>query len=159
MKYAVEPFMERIEELKPLLIDHWRELALNQDKVPLDVRWEVYEEACKNNGLLFVTMRDEGKLAGYFVGFVAPGLHYRACLTLQMDVFWIHPDYRGEDSLEKVEELMHAEGLFKMVQAQAKLRGVQRIFAGSKLHKDASFLFEQLGYTEVERYHTLWVGD
>lgn len=159
MKTAVENLMERLDELKPLLNEHWQELALNQDKVPLDIRWEVYEEACKNNGVLFVTLRDEGRLAGYFCGFISPGLHYRTCLTLQMDVFWLHPAYRGEDSLEKMEELMLGEQLFKTVQAAARARGVQRIFAGSKMHKDASFLFEQLGYTEVERYFTLWIGD
>jgi hypothetical protein len=29
------------------------------------------------------------------------------------------------------------------------------MFVGSKLHKDASWLFEKLGYTEVERYYSV----
>jgi hypothetical protein len=76
-----------------------------------------------------------------------------------MDIFWIHPDYRAEDSLSQLEELVLGEELFKLVHKAAQMRGVRRIFAGSKLHKDASFLFEQLKYQEVERYYSLWIGE
>ena len=37
-------------------------------------------------------------------------------------------------------------------------RGVQRVFYGSKFHKDASVLFEYLGLKEVERYYSAWWG-
>jgi len=96
-----------------------------------------------------VTVREDGKLCGYFVGFVAPGLHYKTCLTLTMDIFWIHPDHRGAGA---------GFALFRTVEAEAKRRGVQRMLVGSKLHKDASWLFERLGYEEVERYYATWLG-
>lgn len=156
--YQLESFTQRLEELRPLLDVHWHELALNQDKVPLDVCWEIYLARDAAEGILFVTVRDDSRLMGYFIGFIAPGLHYRTCLTLQMDVFWLHPDLRDEDSLSQVEAEMISEDLFAEVQRQAKARGVQRIFVGSKLHKDASAMFERLGYLEVERYFSLWVG-
>ena len=95
---------------------------------------------------------------GYFVGFIAPGLHYSTCLTLQMDIFWLHPDLRDGDSLSRVEGEMVSEDLFRTVQREAARRGVQRMFVGSKLHKDASALFERLGYIEVERYFSTWLG-
>ena len=148
-----------LEELKPLFTPHWQELALDQDKVPLDPQYDIYLKRDELGEVLLVTARDNGRLAAYFIGFVAPGLHYKTCMTLVMDIFWVHPDYRGEDSLAKVEELMLGEELFKLVHRVARSRGVQRIFAGSKMHKDASFLFEQLGYREVERYHSLWIGE
>lgn len=156
--YQLESFTQRLAELKPLLDEHWRELALDQEKVPLDVCWDIYEQRDALDGILFVTVREAGRLMGYFIGFIAPGLHYRTCLTLQMDVFWLHPDLRDEDSIAQVEAAMISEDLFKEVQRQARARGVQRIFVGSKLHKDASQVFERLGYTEVERYFSLWVG-
>jgi GNAT superfamily N-acetyltransferase len=143
--FAVEPLTERLEELKPMFPAHYRELALNQDKVPLDPRYEIYLQRDAAGEVLFIAGRSNGKLVAYFVGFVAPGLHYRTCLTLQEDIFWIDPEYRG-----------HGGGvqLFLAVEKEAKRRGVQRMFVGSKLHKDASWLFEKMGYTEVERYYS-----
>lgn len=153
----VESFTENLEQLKPLLLDHWRELALDQDRVALDPDWDIYHRKDAEGGVLFVTVRERGKLIGYFVGFVGPGLHYRGCLTLQMDVFWLHPDFR-EDSLSVVEGEVVAEQLFAEVHRVAKARGVQRAFHGSKLHKDASQLFERLGGVEVERFFSFWLG-
>jgi len=49
--------------------------------------------------------------------------------------------------------------LFKAVEVEAKRRGVDRMFVGSKCHKEASFLFERLGYERVEVYYSAWLGD
>jgi GNAT superfamily N-acetyltransferase len=146
----VEPFLPFLEEVKPLLQQHWDELALHKDRVPLDPQYGVYRSRDADGAILLVTVREAGALVGYFVGFVAPGLHYQTCLTLQMDIFWVHPDHRGSGA---------GWMLFKTVEAEARRRGVQRMFVGSKLHKDASWLFARLGYEEVERYYSLWLGD
>lgn len=155
----VESFTRCFQELQPLLVAHWKELALNQEQVPLDPCWDIYLQRDHEGGLLFVTVRDAGQLLGYFIGFVAPGLHYRSCRTLQMDIFWLHPDLRDGDSLDQVEGQVLAQELFEQVHQEAKRRGAQRIFVGTKSHKDASLLFARLGYAEVERYHSLWLGD
>lgn len=148
--FAVEPLTQRLEELKPLFPAHYRELALNQDKVPLDPQYGIYLARDAQGEVLFVAGRSHGKLVAYFVGFIAPGLHYRTCLTLQEDIFWIDPEYRG-----------HGGGvqLFRAVENEAKRRGVQRMFVGSKLHKDASWLFEKMGYDPVEKYYSKWLGE
>lgn len=150
MVFCAERLTDALEELKPLFPAHWKELALDQEKVPLDPQYEIYLERDRRGEVLFVCARHDGKIIGYFVGFVAPGLHYKTCLTLTLDIFWIHPNYRG-----------HGAGvmLFKTVEAEARRRGVQRMFVGSKLHRDTSWLFERLGYTEVERYYSVWLGD
>ena len=144
-----ENLTERLEEMKPLFPLHWEELALNKDRVPLDPQYDVYLERDARGEVLFVTLREVGELVGYFVGFVAPGLHYRTCLTLTMDIFYVRPDKRGRCGVK----------LFRAVEAEAKRRGVKRMFVGSKCHKDASWLFERLGYQEVERYYSKWMGD
>jgi GNAT superfamily N-acetyltransferase len=147
--FHVESLTERLEELKPLFPEHFRELALNQDEVPLDPQYDIYLQRDARGEVLFVAGRELGQLIGYFVGFVAPGLHYRTCLTLTMDIFYVHPDYRHQGAGFR---------LFKTVEAEAKRRGAQRMFVGSKLHRDASWLFERLGYEEVERYYSAWLG-
>lgn len=146
----LESFEERLPELLPLLPLHYEELALNKDKVPLDPQYEFYIDREHRGELLFMVVRDAGQLIGYFIGFVAPGLHYRTCLTLTMDIFYIHPEHRGNNTGFK---------LFKAVEGEAKHRGVDRLYVGSKVHLDASWLFQRLGYEEVERYYTHWLGD
>lgn len=150
VSFCVEALRDELENLKPMFPAHFAELALNQDKVPLDPQYGIYLAREDRGEVLFVAMRDRGVIAGYFVGFVAPGLHYQTCLTLTMDIFWVHPDHRGNGSGYR---------LFKFVEQEARNRGVQRLFVGSKLHKDASWLFQKLGYTEVERYYSAWLGE
>lgn len=145
----VESLTERLEEMKPLFPEHFRELALDQDKVPLDPQYDIYLERDRRGEVILVTLRDAGVLAGYFVGFVAPGLHYKTCLTLTLDIFYVWPSYRGSGG---------GFILFKEVEKEAKRRGINRMFVGSKLHKDASWLFEKLGYVEVEKYYSHWLG-
>ena len=146
----VESLTDILEELKPLLPRHYEELALNQDKVPLDPIYEAYLDKDARGEVLFVTLREEGALRGYFVGFVAPHLHYRTCLTCQMDIFWLAPEARGHRGGIK---------LFRFVRQELQRRGVQRWFVGSKCHKDASVLFEAIGMTKVETYYSEWLGD
>lgn len=146
----VESFEENLEYLKPLLPIHYKELALNQDKVPLSPQFDKYVATEKQGGLIFVTLRKAGEMVGYFIGFIAPGLHYSTCLTCQMDIFYVLPEHRGSGT---------GFQLFRFVEQQLKKRGVQRLFVGSKLHKDASWLFEKLNYTPVETYYSAWLGD
>jgi GNAT superfamily N-acetyltransferase len=139
----LEAFSAVIEEAKPLLDRHWEEIALNQDTVPLRPNWKRYAELEAAGALSVVTVRAQGRMVGYCCMIVCHGLHYMTCLEARMDIFWIAPEYRGR---------MGGVRLFKAVEAELKRRGVQRMFVGSKLHKDVSRLFEALGYTPVEQW-------
>lgn len=145
----VEPWRSFIEEARSLLPIHYEELALNKDKVPLMPMYEIYDQRDDNGEVLVVTAREDAKLIGYFIGFIAPGLHYRTCLTCTMDIFYVLPEHRGANCGIEI---------FKVMEKECKRRGVQRLFVGSKLHKDISFLYQKLGYSEVERYYTAWLG-
>lgn len=147
--YSVEPFPPFVEEVKPILQRHWEELALNKESVPLDPQYEVYLERDKRGEILLIVGRDQGRIVAYFIGFIAPGLHYRRCLTLTMDIFYVVPESRGKAGI----------ALFRAVEDEAGRRGVKRLFMGSKMHKDSAALFERLGYTEVERYFSKMIGD
>jgi predicted GNAT superfamily acetyltransferase len=146
----LESFEEGLEELKALLPLHYRELALNQDKVPLAPQYHVYIERERAGGLVFATLRDAGELVGYFIGFIAPGLHYSTCLTCTMDIFYVRQDRRSGRC---------GVNLFRFVKAELVRRGVQRWFVGSKLHHDASALFKYLQFEPCETYYTMWLGD
>lgn len=145
-----EPFAPFLEEVKPLLERHYEELALNKDEVPLSPQYDEYLRRDAKGMVLTVTLREWGDLVGYFVGFVAPGLHYSTCLTLHLDIFWLAPEHRGQKG---------GVTLFRAVEQEAKRRGVHRMFVGSKVHADASFLFDKLGYTFVEKTYSVMLGD
>lgn len=150
----VEQFRDVVEELKPCFDPHWQELALDRQSVPLDPQYETYLARDALNEVLTVVLREGGRVRGYFIGFIAPGLHYRRTLTLTMDISWLHPDLRGEDSLGAVEALMHLETIYRTAMGEARRRGVQRVYFGTKLHKDIGRLYESLGLTETERYYS-----
>lgn len=146
----VESLTARLEELKPLFPLHWEELALNKDKVPLDPQYDIYLQRDARGEVTFVTLRDAGELVGYFVGFVAPGLHYRTCLTCIMDIMYLRKDKRG------------GRGgliLLNAVKAELKRRGVQRWFVGTKAHMDIGPLFKRMGFEHVETTYSAWIGD
>lgn len=146
----IESFQDRLGELSPLLPVHYEELALNKDKVPLDPQYDIYFERENRGELLFVTLREQGQLVGYFIGFINPALHYKTCLTCIMDIFYVHPDSRGNGG---------GQLLFQFVEKELKRRKVDRWFVGSKCHKDASWLFERLGFEQVEIYYSKFLGE
>ncbi|WP_455154177.1 GNAT family N-acetyltransferase [Cupriavidus campinensis] len=148
----LESFSAILPELKPLLPLHYEELALDKDKVPLDPQYDIYLERDRRGELMFMAVRQDGALIGYFIGFVAPGLHYRTCLTLTMDIFYIVPEHRGNKA---------GLVLFEAVKKEAKRRGVQRWFMGNKTHAKvhADALFKAIGAEEVETYYSIWLGE
>jgi len=147
--FHIQSFESAIPELQALLPLHYNELALNKDNVPLDPQYDIYLHRERSGEVIFVAARELGNLIGYFIGFIAPGLHYKTCLTCTMDIFYIHPDYRKGSSGIR---------LFRFVEQELRRRGVQRWFMGSKLHADSSALFKRLKAEPVEIYYSKWLG-
>ena len=146
---APESFIATVGELRELVDYHWEKLALDKDKVPLDPQWEVYFAKEDAGELLFVPLRDKGKMVGYWIAFIAPGLHYKTCLTAQMDIWNVLPDYEGPRAVLT---------LMRAVEREYVRRGVMRSFIGEKLHKPCGKLYKAFGYKPVETYYSKWLG-
>jgi len=149
LSLQVEPFRAFCEEVKPLLPRHWEDLALDKEKVPLAPDWQRYALLDAQGALSVVTVREKGRLVGYSIMVVMPGLHYVTCLEARMDIFWLAPEVRGR---------MGGLRLFRAHERELQRRGVKRIYAGSKLHKDSSRLFLAMGYQPVEQWFSKWIG-
>lgn len=146
----IESFQAGLQELKGLLGAHYSELAMDQEKVPLSPRFKDYFILEQAGELLYVTLRDEGKLVGYFIGFIRPGLHYSTCLQCTLDIFWTRPEYRtGRSGIT----------LFKAVEKELRRRGVQRWVVSSKVHAPADALFKRLKFKPIETAYSKWIGD
>src|SRR5256885_610341 len=73
----VERWADCLPEMEEIFPLHWKELARFQDKIALKCDTEKYAALEKSDILLLVTARAEGRLVGYFVGFIMPHPHYR----------------------------------------------------------------------------------
>lgn len=147
----IENYTDCLDELRPMHHEHWLQLGPDRDKVPLDPQYDVYLQCDKDGKILLATLRENGELAGYFIGFVTPGLHYKTCLTLTMDIFWIREESRDKE--------LGGVKLFRAAFEEAKRLGVQRIVCASKTHQDASRLFEFLKMEKIETHYSKWIGD
>ena len=89
-----------VDEIRPhlgeLIRMHWKELALDQDTVPLDPAWDVYEKLEQAGSLQALGAWVQTTLVGYSVSYlVKHHMHYRGHAYVQNDVFFVHPRWRG----------------------------------------------------------------
>lgn len=144
----VEGFRENVGEIKDLIPAHYDKLSLHVGRFPLKPQWHVYFEREARGELLFVTLRKDGKMIGYWISFVSPGLHYETCLTAIMDIWFVHPEHiAGKSPIL----------LMRTVERELSRRGVNLWFAGSKDKNPCGPLFERMGFQRVETYYSKWL--
>jgi len=135
---------ETLEEAKPLLPAHYDELAEHKlAGIPLDPQYGLYLARASAGQVLYITLRFEGRLVGYLVSFVAPGMHYQSCLTATGDIFFVFPDKRG---------LEGGKLLFTAWVKECRRRGIQLAQVGMKSRhaKYVRPLLEAIGFVETE---------
>jgi len=149
IEYKEETFDQVIDEIKPLLEDHWEEIALNKEVIKLNPNYEMYEKLCNSGVMRIVTARNDGKLIGYCICIIAYNLHYKDSLTATNDIFFISKDYRKGSTGVK---------LFIKNEEILKSYGVQRLIMNTKVHQDVGAIFERLGYKQTERVFGKLIG-
>lgn len=148
--YSVETIEECVTEMGEMWSLHWQEIALDKDTIFLEPDVDSFIEMEQRGALQIVTARDDGRLIGYHVTIVRNHLHYKSSLSGYVDMYFVHPDYRkGRTGLN----------LFKFAEKKLSERGCQRVFTGTKLHKDMGKLLEYLGHRETERLYVKSIGD
>src|SRR5262245_50238643 len=151
VSYQEEAWSAVLLELEACMKAHWQEVAQDQDRMPLVLDYASYAALEQQGGLVVVTVRVDQELAGYFISFVRHHLHYAETLCAYVDVYYLKPTFRGEGLL--------ALGLFRHAEAVLRAKGVQKVFAGTKVYLDASALFQRCQWVETERLYTKWIGD
>lgn len=145
-EYAAEEYASFIEEMKPLLSEHWRELALFQEDIPLEPDYEFYEKA-HNMGLIRTyTVRVDGRLLGYAMFRVLYHSHYKSHRWADCDIIWVHPEHRNAGV---------GNGLFEFLEEHLRRDGPIVIHVTAKCaHPELSYLLASRGYAMVEVGHS-----
>ena len=148
--FEVEGWSQVKDEMSPLWVGHWEEVALNRDKMPLAPDFANYDAMEQLGMLHIVVARKGGQVVGYHFTIVRPHLHYVTTLCGQTDIYYIAPEHRtGRTPLR----------LFQFVERTLKARGVKKLFTGTKLSLNAGPLFEFMGWHPTETLYTKYIGD
>ena len=148
--YKVETVGECLSEMKPLLEKHWEEIALHKDKIKLDPDYDKYQEMEDAGTLQIVTARVGGQLVGYFISFVLMHPHYKEHSFAVNDILFVDMSYR---------RTLVGVGMFKYAEDKLKELGVSVIMVSMKTHAPFDHLCESLGYTNVERTYSKYIGE
>lgn len=147
VRYQIEPLWSLWDELLPLLVAHWREVAKYQD-IQLDPDVEAYTAAEAAGMFVAFTARDwndEGRLVGYAGYFVRPNMHYRQSKQAVQDVIYIDPSYRlGFTGIK----------LIKYADEELAKMGVQVVMHHVKVKLNWGPVLERLGYTLSDLIYT-----
>lgn len=144
--FHVEPWQSFKREAAILFPKHWKEIALHQAEIPLDVDFSTFDQMDAQGMLHLVVAREAGEIAGYWLGIIRPHFHYKQSLTAYTDVYYIRQESRGD-----VFAFLH---MLDYVEETLKKRGVQKLFIASKCHKDLSRIFERRDMTRTEVVYT-----
>lgn len=148
--FHIERFADVYLEMYPLLVAHYDELSQHKEHgFALQPQVDLYQKRDLSGNLLMVIAREAGQIVGYFVGVIAPALHYQPCLTCSPDIFYVVPERRRDGT---------ALGMFQFVESELDRRGVDAWMVGSKIAHDVTKLFEHLGMTPFEVTYVKWLG-
>jgi hypothetical protein len=131
-------------ELKPLLEEHWEEIAHYKD-IPLEPDWDMYARLEDSGNMRVYTARiddggiDHGKLVGYAVFFIKNNIHYKSSKQASQDILFISKNRRG------------LGGRFILwCDEQLKNDGVQAVYHHVKQAHNFGPLLERFGYQLVD---------
>jgi len=151
MKYIHEYMDDSLmDEMEILWSLHWNEVANFQENIKLAVDRESYIQM-QQVGLYqtIVIRNDENTLIGYIGFIISTHPHYKDNIFASMDNVFIHREYRkGFAGIR----------LFKEAEKLLKELGVDMIMMRTKKHFDLSPIFERMGYLEMEKVYSKYIG-
>jgi hypothetical protein len=126
------------EEIEPLLIAHFDEIAHYQD-IPLRPDWNFYLGA---RNLRCYTARQDGVLVGYAVFGLGINKHFMGSLQAVQDIIFIAPQHRHKSA---------GAGLVTFCDEQLRAEGVQVVYHHAKLqHGALGDLLRAKGYELID---------
>ena len=138
--FQQERLTDCLEEARPLLEAHWREIAHYQD-IALDPEWTRYELLEQAGNLRIFTFRESKILRGYAVFVVNTNMHYRQSLQAVQDILWLDPALRKQ---------MLGARFIQWCDEALQRDFVQVVYQHVKLSYDFGPTLQRLGYEPIE---------
>lgn len=149
-----EQLSDCLPEIKPILQEHWEELAQNRDIIPLDPRWDAYDnmESSGVYRMYVVRTHDTDEIAGYVGIILHKHLHYAQDIWALTDLFFVRKKFRRKFKWPwQVRPNGAGTTLFDAVEADLKEIGASVIHCTWKLSNPAAWkLFRRRGYKKIE---------
>lgn len=143
--YQREHWDDCVDELRGIWKEQWQSLGTYKDRIELAVDEPKYEQAEATGILIVVTMRDDGKLIGYFTGMTTPHMHHSGVMICWSDVYYLLPEYRkGANGMRFLQAVMRL----------LKDAGVIKLYLSTKVHEDHGALLEVIGMKLTDRVYT-----
>lgn len=137
-------------ELPVLFYEHWKEVAIDRDKIALDIDWSRYI-SMEAQGLLHVmTVRDDGILIGYYTALVMTHLHFKQSKTAWTDMMFLLPAYRRTGkglASTGIQLIKHAERMLKKL-------GAEKSYLVTTASVPLNMIAERLKYRFSEEVYT-----
>lgn len=138
LSFQRESLLEFWPDAEAIFPRHWAELALNQDKIKIDIDKLRYEDMEKFGLMYILTARKAGQLVGYLMAFLMPHFHYKSAGKMALvDMYYVIPEERKGAGAK----------LFCEFERRMKEMEVVQMIISCKLHQDHTQLFLALGYT------------
>lgn len=148
MKLQREYLRDCLEEMKPLFSKHWLEVAAYQDKIGLDPDYDRYLALERADAIRCYTIREEGRIIGYWVFFLTPHLHYKSDKFAINDIVYVEPEWR----LPGV-----TPSAFVYVEDQLRAEGASVITYHMKVYKPFESMLKGLGYDHLEHQYGKYI--
>jgi GNAT superfamily N-acetyltransferase len=141
VEIRVERYADVIGEIRPLLEQHYQEIASFKEAIPLDPDYDRYQDLELAGALVIIAARREGRLVGYSIFFLAPHPHYKSTIFAGNDIVFLRPEERSGGL--GVRLIRESERIVREL-------GAKQISWHIKPVNDFSPLLERLGYARHE---------
>lgn len=148
--YTTETLRDCLDEMLPILEDHFKEVNYHQSQVPHEPDWDGYVQLENARMLHVAVARDDGKMVGYCSTVINTSLHHRNNTFGVNDALYVLPEYRKTSV---------AYGLLTYVFAELKSMGVDTVHLAMKVSHPFDELCEGLGMQLEERMYSKYIGD
>lgn len=144
------PTDEFISEFLVVASKHHTESDQISKRFDLEPDWNTYISLYNMGMVKTMTIRDEGKLVGYYNVLIAISPHHKKMLCATCDVFFVLKEYRKG---------MLAIKFLKYVEKTLKNYGINVLSLNTTSEKPLTKLLERLGWTFTECVFTKYIGE
>ena len=133
-------------DLVPLIFAYWKEAETHRHYQGIELRRDRYDEYERAGMLHCVTVRDDGRLVGYALGYVSVSMRSQVKIWGD-DMFYIQPAYRSR-----------ALALIQFIEEYCRCHGIAEIILNGLTSGTTPQVLEYIDYTPVSVQYSKRLG-